>query len=301
MFRTNSSYDRWWEARKALGNTIQLCRTLAAQTSPMLRDDDCCRELISAIMGFALALKANLREEKLRKEELGPLLVWEEIRQFNDSPNASLMAINRLFYIIAHSLPQHEHSGHSLGAVVFNQANEDLQALIQEVSVCERIRDTPMVFSYVATLRTFLMLFLFSLPMVMIGEYGWLATPGVSLIAYLFLNIEQMALEIEQPFGDDPNDLPMEGYLLELEKEMISMLPGEVGHIRNPNRMNSPTKDHELSSVASDGSASPSPRPTAAINARGDVVPGGNQRQQGEADAEAEARRVGEEAALMAC
>ena len=110
-----------------------------------------------------------------------------------------------------------------------------------------------------------------------------------------------MALEIEQPFGDDPNDLPMEGYLLELEKEMISMLPGEVGHIRNPNRMNSPTKDHELSSVASDGSASPSPRPTAAINGRGDVVPGGNQRQQGEADAEAEARRVGEEAALMAC
>merc|ERR1740117_1552757 len=122
----------------------------------------------------------------------------------------------------------------SLGAVVFNQANEDLQSLIQEVSICERIRDTPMVFSYVSTLRTFLMLFLFSLPLVLVGEYGWLAAPGISLIAYLFLNIEQMALEIEQPFGDDPNDLPMEGYLLELEAELISMLPGNVGHIRLP-------------------------------------------------------------------
>jgi len=169
VFRTNSSYDRWWEARKSLGNCTQLCRTLAAQTSPMLRDDACCRELISAIMSFSLALMANLREEEIQEAQLGPLLDWKEVKKFNDAPNKSLVAINRLFYIVAHSLPLHKFSGHSLGAVVFNQANEDLQALITEVSICERIRDTPMVFSYVSTLRTFLMLFLFSLPMVLVG------------------------------------------------------------------------------------------------------------------------------------
>ena len=112
---------------------------------------------------------ANLREEDIREDQIGSLLDWEEVKKFNDAPNSSLMAINRLFYIVAHSLPHHKFSGHSLGAVVFNQANEDLQSLIQEVSICERIRDTPMVFSYVSTLRTFLMLFLFSLPMVLVG------------------------------------------------------------------------------------------------------------------------------------
>ena len=128
---------------------------------------------------------------------------------------------------MAHSLPLHKFSGHSLGAVVFNQANEDLQALITEVSICERIRDTPMVFSYVSTLRTFLMLFLFSLPMVLVGEYGWLAAPGITLIAYLFLNIEQvpvtlaiaLALALVSPNPDsnlNPNPIPQPLPLLSL-------------------------------------------------------------------------------------
>ena len=62
----------------------------------------------------------------------------------------------------------------------------------------------------VTTLRSFLILWLATLPMSMIGEFGWLAPPALSFIAYLFLNVEQMAVEIEQPFGDDPNDLPQE-------------------------------------------------------------------------------------------
>ena len=102
------------------------------------------------------------------------------------------------------------------------------------------------------------MLFLFSLPMVLVGEYGWLAAPGITLIAYLFLNIEQMALEIEQPFGDDPNDLPMEGYLLELEAELISMLPGNIGH--NPLPEAAPTTAGVVIDDSDDeGPASPLP------------------------------------------
>jgi len=77
---------------------------------------------------------------------------------------------------------------------------------------------------YVATLRSFLMLWLITLPLALIGEYGWIATPAMALITFLFLNVEQMALEIEQPFGDDPNDLPIEEYILALEKEMLEMI-----------------------------------------------------------------------------
>ena len=141
-----------------------------------------------------------------------------------------------------------------------------------------------MVFSYVSTLRTFLMLFLFSLPMVLVGEYGWLAAPGITLIAYLFLNIEQMALEIEQPFGDDPNDLPMEGYLLELEAELISMLPGNIGH--NPLPEAAPTTAGVVIDDSDDeGPASPLPhtRKGGATSGATAAGPGGYQRLQ-EAD-----------------
>ena len=69
------------------------------------------------------------------------------------------------------------------------------------------------------------MLWLITLPLALIGEYGWIATPAMAMISFLFLNVEQMALEIEQPFGDDANDLPLEEYILGLETELIE-LPG---------------------------------------------------------------------------
>ena len=83
-----------------------------------------------------------------------------------------------------------------------------------------------MTYGYVATLRSFLVLWLATLPLTLIGEYGWLAPPALSLIAFLFLTVEQMAIEIEQPFGDDANDLPLEDYILNLETTILEMLPG---------------------------------------------------------------------------
>ena len=87
------------------------------------------------------------------------------------------------------------------------------------------IKTTPMTKGYVTTLRTFLVLWLATLPMAVIGKFGWLATPVIAFIAFLFLNVEKMAVEIEQPFGDDPNDLPQEKYLMDLEEVLLEFLP----------------------------------------------------------------------------
>ena len=83
-----------------------------------------------------------------------------------------------------------------------------------------------MTLGYVTTLRSIMMLWLSTLPLCLIGEFGWLATPLIAFIAFLFINIEQMAVEIEQPFGDDPNDLPQEQYIIELEEQLLEMVPG---------------------------------------------------------------------------
>ena len=78
-----------------------------------------------------------------------------------------------------------------------------------------------MTFGYVAVLRSFLVLWLCTMPVALIGEYGWLSVPIIGVIAFLFLNVEQMAIEIEQPFGDDPNDLPQEEYIMQLETVLL--------------------------------------------------------------------------------
>ena len=88
--------------------------------------------------------------------------------------------------------------------------SEELRSLTAAATACERIKSSPMPLGYVAALRFFLVLWCMTLPLTMIGSYGWLATPAVAAVSFLFLNLEQVAIEIEQPFGHDANDLPLE-------------------------------------------------------------------------------------------
>ena len=102
--------------------------------------------------------------------------------------------------------------------------SEELRALTGAATACERIKNSPMPFGYVAALRFFLIVWLFTLPTTMIGPFGWFATPAVACISFLFLNLEQVAIEIEQPFGHDANDLPLEEYCSGIEKILLGLL-----------------------------------------------------------------------------
>ena len=75
-----------------------------------------------------------------------------------------------------------------------------------------------------AALRGFLLLWLFTMPFTLIGTYGFVAVPAMALVGFLFLNLELMAMEIEQPFGDDADDLPLEEYCLGIERVCLSFL-----------------------------------------------------------------------------
>ena len=80
----------------------------------------------------------------------------------------------------------------------------------------------------------FLLLWLVTLPFTLISTFAWWSTPMVSIVAFLFFNLEQMAMEIEQPFGDDPNDLPLEEFCLRVERVLLDILrralkPGSAG------------------------------------------------------------------------
>jgi len=111
----------------------------------------------------------------------------------------------------------------SLGASIYEEVIMHCRLLSNQVGIMERIMTTPMTFGYVATLRFFLILWLATLPIALIGAYGWMAPVILAGISFLFLIIEQMAIEIEQPFGDDANDLPIESYIIDVEKVMLEM------------------------------------------------------------------------------
>ena len=232
VFRTNSAYDRWWEARNAWQTLISSCRAIGAQVAPALRDEKAHEAVCMQLVAFAVALKAWLREEPIQSEELGVSMDRHLIAELNRAHCPPLQAIRAISKTVRTNLkvddPRTAHDEAELNTAVYNEALEQLRVLSVAVGACEKIKLTPMTFGYIATLRSFLILWLCTLPLSLIGEYGWIAVPALSLITFLFLTVEQMAIEIEQPFGDDANDLPLEDYILDLEATLLDMLPGRT-------------------------------------------------------------------------
>mmetsp|Transcript_73336 Transcript_73336/g.220284 ORF Transcript_73336/g.220284 Transcript_73336/m.220284 type:complete len:425 (+) Transcript_73336:43-1317(+) len=227
VFRTNASYDRWWEARCAWQTVITNSRTLVAMAVPTLVNEEAREAAAGQLIAFVVSLKAYLRDEMISEEELGPRMNPEIVAMLNSCSCMPIMALRILSHTARVSLPQDdpdtEFDEASLAPPIYGECNEALRGLSTQMGTMERIKMTPMVFGYVATLRFFLILWLVTLPIALVGEYNWVAPPALSMIAYLFINVEQMAIEIEQPFGDDANDLPLELYILDLEKVVRSM------------------------------------------------------------------------------
>ena len=223
VMRTDASMNRWWEARCAWSTIINCCISLGAQTAPILHDDEACETMLMQIMAFAISVKAHMRDEPIQRDEIGPRMSWKHCKTLNRSCNPPLIALQAIFTTVRENLPK---DNQSLGSAIFDEVSEQIRVLNHAVGACKKIDTTPMTYGYVTTLRSFLILWLATLPMSLIGEFGWLAPPVLSFIAFLFINVEKMAVEIENPFGDDPNDLPQEDYIMQLQEQLIEMTPG---------------------------------------------------------------------------
>jgi putative membrane protein len=109
--------------------------------------------------------------------------------------------------------------------------DRNVQSLVDSLGGCERIHNTPMPFAYVVHLRRALILYCLTLPFALAVRYGWWTAPAVLLISYTLFGVEEIGVEIEDPFGDHENDLPLEQICAAIEadlREVIATLHGEA-------------------------------------------------------------------------
>ena len=104
--------------------------------------------------------------------------------------------------------------------------DQNVQLLIDYFGACERIHKTPLPFVYVVHLRRALVLYCFTLPFALVDHYGWWAIPATLLVAYTFFGIEEIGVEIENPFGQDDNDLPLERFCETIERDLLELSDG---------------------------------------------------------------------------
>jgi ion channel-forming bestrophin family protein len=203
VFRTNTAYDRWWEGRRVWGSMGNMSRSMATKLDGMLPQDDSENRLFFAavIPNIAFALKNSLRDKFHRKE-------WESVADMTDevaanTKNLPVMTVNLLFL----RLQKLRNEG-VLNDTQLLLLNTELLTFTDTIGACERIKNTPIPFSYSVFLKKFIFLYVMTLPFGYAFTLSWYVIVIVMLIFYALASLELIAEEIENPFGLDANDLP---------------------------------------------------------------------------------------------
>ena len=213
-FRTNSAYDRWWEGRKKWGELVNNSRNLAVYLHSALpkEDEDNRHYLAVGISNFAIALKEHLRE----KQYFGKDSFLIEIDGGKHIPNqVATSIVSRIFTL------------QTLGKISQEQLiilTADTGQLTDICGGCERIRNTPIPYSYSAFIKKFIFIYVLTLPIGWVFSLGYFVVPIVPFILYVLASLELIAEEIENPFGEDANDLPVDIICNNIEKHVSEIL-----------------------------------------------------------------------------
>ena len=203
VFRMNSAYERWWEGRTQWGLIVNDSRNLAQKMSAVLSVDDKENRNFFKIMipNFPFALKEHLRDGvKFDVIEDPGSGLMDKMQQANNVPNVILALI---YARIQKLLADNKITGEQL--IVLDTELHEYSSI---QGACERIKNTPIPYSYSMYIKKFIFLFVITLPFGFITTFAYFTIPIVLLIFYILVSIELIAEEIEDPFGHDVNDLP---------------------------------------------------------------------------------------------
>ncbi len=219
VFRTNTSYDRFWEGRKLWGGIVNTSRNLARAASLHLaRDPALVRSCILWTATWPHAARSSLRSGVA----LGPLaarLPAAEVSAVLGSGNVPLAVARQ----ISRKLVEGRDAG-LVSDVVLVALDRDVHDLMDHIGGSERIKKTPLPFAYMVHLRRALILYCFTLPFALVADFGWGAIVGTFLVAYIFFGIEEIGVEIENPFDGDDNDIPLERICATIERDLLALI-----------------------------------------------------------------------------
>ena len=218
-FKNTACYDRWWEARKLWGTLIATARHF---------DRDCRiltqvrrEKVILNVILFANVLRDQLRQQTANPTELTETsgLSEQALTQLYQQHNAPQYTLGLIQWELLQALKEGE-----ISDIIYTQMNRHVAALSEMQTGCDRIANTPIPFAYSVLLNRTVYFFCFMLPF-SLGSLLGLVTPLlVGILAYTFLGLDALSSEIEEPFGTQSNDLPLDSMVRSIEIELLSTL-----------------------------------------------------------------------------
>lgn len=247
VVRTNLAYDRWWNGRLTIGKVLFHSRQIETMTMNYINADDPDGEVLRRTMMQYVYVMFVVVRHNLLKRSVGMrgdphdykeyLTVTEFIYLKNMSANRPIQVISWLRHTLRNA------KNHILLPQLYQTLDMEISGLLQAWQQAAILCSTPMPMPYAHLLKWLQFMWVYTVPIPLVGKLNnpligpWFAPFIVLLMAITLLGLDAIGSEIEDPFGNDYNDIPVEDVAKNLvqDTQYISYgmdLPGEVKRIR---------------------------------------------------------------------
>lgn len=225
-FRSSSAYDRYWEGRKLWGEVVLKSRTLARQClslidigQPVERAlSDVRARMIYRTIAYAHSLRHHLRDTSPvdQLKHLLPAPEWQDMQAASNKPHFLMMRMGADLRDCIRS--------RQVDSCVAASIDATMTGMVGAGASCERIKNTPIPFSYTLLLHRTSYLYCFLLPFGLVDTIGLMTPFVVAIVAYTFFALDALGDEIEEPFGTSANDLALDAICRTIEIDLREAL-----------------------------------------------------------------------------
>ena len=225
-FRGKTAYDRFWEGRTLWGALVNNCRNGARQLLTLLHCPEPEREEMRALqvrshyllIAFANALRHHLRDSD-PAGDLQAFLLPSDLEHLRDQRNVPLTIIQ----LLGQEFVKARRRG-GLNDLHVPLVDNLLTDLTNIQGGCERIKNTPVPYTFGVLSHRTVAFFCFFLPFGIVDDVK-AYTPFVTFfVAYAFFALDALGAEVEEPFGTDPHDLPLSALCRTIEINLRQLL-----------------------------------------------------------------------------
>jgi ion channel-forming bestrophin family protein len=232
-FRNNAAYDRYWEGRKLWGEIVLQSRNLSRQCLHLIGHaeplkaglglQDVRVRMVYRTIAFSHALRHLLRNTNA-STDIKPLLSQHEWQQSGKAANIPDYLIHQMGSDLRVCMNEQRLDGCLAAAI-----DSTMSAMTSAAAACERIKSTPIPFSYTLMLHRTAYLYCFLLPFGLVDSIGFMTPFVVGIVAYTFFGLDALGDEIEEPFGASPNDLALDAICRSIEINLRESLEEQHG------------------------------------------------------------------------
>ena len=219
VFRTNTAYERWWEGRKLLGALVNTSRNLALKVDAFLPIEASAKREFFArmISNYCFSMKNHLRDKRIASE-----LVLS-----NDLTEDKFNSIDHLPNLIAEKIygaTKNMYNEKTITDNIYITLDDQVKEFTDIIGGCERIKKTPIPYSYNIFIKKIIFIYTMTLPIGLATTFEYWAIPISLFVLYILVSLELLAEEIEDPFGEDTNDLPVDEICHTIKKNVEEIL-----------------------------------------------------------------------------